>query len=326
MKRVIPFAALLLAASACTINTPPATNTTTSTGNANMAATSKSAIVSDADITAQEKKIFDALKAKDFKAFGDLLAADSIEVGGNGVHDKAASLKDVEQLNLTDYNLSDWKVTKLGPDAAVVTYSATAKGDMGGKPFPADAVRASTAWVNRDGKWLAVYHQETPVAKTPAGAAAKASPSPAASTAAKPAASSSPVAATTSDTIANEKLIWEMLKKKDIDGFASMLADDALEVESDGVYNKAGTVKGVQSANLAGIAVSDFKTQKLGTDSQLVTYVTTTGTGDKAMRSYDSTIWANRGGKWLAVFHQATEAGKSGAANVETAKPTPAKK
>jgi hypothetical protein len=291
-----------------------------------MAATPKSATVADADITAQEKKIFDALKAKDFKAFGDLLAADSIDVGSIGVHDKAASLKDIEQLNLTDYNLSDWKVTKLGPDAAVVTYSATAKGDMGGKPFPADAVRASTAWVNRDGKWLAVYHQETPVAKTPAGAEGKASPSPAASSATKPAASSSPVVAATSDVIANEKLIWDMLKKKDIDGFASMLAEDSLEVESDGVYDKAGTLKGVQSANLAGIVVSDLKTQKLGTDSHVVTYVTTMGTGDKAMRFYEATIWANRGGKWLAVFHQASELVKPGAATAETAKPTPAKK
>jgi hypothetical protein len=58
------------------------------------------------------------------------------------------------------FELSDWKSAKIDSDAAFVTYLVTppAAPNMGTE-------RHSTIWVNRNGKWLALLHVGTPVAK-----------------------------------------------------------------------------------------------------------------------------------------------------------------
>jgi hypothetical protein len=248
-----------------------------------------------------------------------MLADDQLEVFGSGVNDKATSVNGVKNLVLTDAALSDWKVVLIDKDAAVVTYTASLKGTQNGKPLPANTERASTAWVNRGGKWLAVYHQQTEATQSKENAPATTSGSPGTSktttttttatkTEASPTASGSPAGSNSSgDAIDREKQVWEMLKRKDYDGFASMLADDQIEVEPDGVYDKAGTIKGVKQVDFTNASLSDFKMLKLDDDAALVIYlVKMTAQGSEPASERHSTIWAHRGGKWLAVFHQGT--------------------
>ena len=64
-----------------------------------------------------------------------------------------------------------------------------------------------------------------------------------AATSPTPTAAAAPV--TGSDPSANDRIVWDLFKAKNYDGFASLLAPDLIEVEPDGVYDKAGTVKGV---------------------------------------------------------------------------------
>ena len=45
-------------------------------------------------------------------------------------------------------------------DSALVLYLRTGGGRFGERPFPS-VMLASTLWTRRDGKWLAVYHQES---------------------------------------------------------------------------------------------------------------------------------------------------------------------
>ena len=139
-------------------------------------------------------------------------------------------------------------------------------------------------------------------------------PSMNANTAATNTAAETTAAATTAvseaDHIAREKQVWEMLKKKDYDGFASMLADDQVEVSSSGVNDKAGTVAGVKNGDFSTASLSDFKVVKLDDDAVLVTYlVKSTEAGSNPGGYRESTVWVNRGGKWLAVFHQGTAVG-----------------
>jgi hypothetical protein len=310
MKRTFICAALLVATAACT-STPPASNnaqpSNANAANANAAATPKAAAnVSEADAIAREKQAWDAIKNKDFDGFANMLAEDQLDVSNDGVYDKAGSVKGVKDLTLTDVSFSDWKVLAVDKDAAVVTYTVTLKGTSGGQPIKEQPVRASSAWVNRGGKWLAVYHQSTEVMPAPANPpASKATPT------AKPAASPAAPSSTTADVTANENLIWDLLKRKDYDGFASFLASDSLEVEAGGVYDKAGSVKGVSEFDFAGTSLSDFKVVKFDADASLVTYLVKgpapafTADGER-----HSTIWANRDGKWLAVFHQGTPVAK----------------
>jgi hypothetical protein len=311
MKRFLPIAALLFAASACAPSNTTTNTANTNMGNVNMTASPAATAWTDTDITNQEKKIWDALKSKNYDAFASMLADDSIEVEDDGVYDKARSVETVKKLTVTDFNGANWKVFRLGDDAALLTYTASVKGTFDSKPIPEGDARASSAWVNRNGKWLAAFHQETrvkPSSATTPTPTASAAPSPSATI--RPVSSPSAPPAATADAEANEKMVWDLIKKKDIDNFASLLADDVIDVAADGVDNKAQILDSIRkSQNLANASTSDYKSIKLGSNASLVTYRLKSGPPNKPVESYASTIWANRNGKWVAVFHQGTPVG-----------------
>ena len=124
-----------------------------------------------------------------------------------------------------------------------------------------------------------------------------------ANTSASPAAS--PAApATATDA---EKAVWDALKSKNYDAFASFLASGATEVEPEGVTDKSGSLEGIKHLDASKYTLSDFKETKLNSDSALVTYVVK-GPNPKGQTETmrHSTIWNNRGGKWTAYFHQGT--------------------
>ncbi len=309
MKRVLIVTILLLVASACATPTPTNTTTTTNTtantnaANSNTTASKTAETMSDADLIAREKQVWEAIKKKDWDGFGALLADDHVYVGSSGVQDKKSTVDDIKEamkdVNVTDASLTDFKTLRLDKDAIVVTYTATMQGTMNGKDIPPMSQRNSSVWANRGGKWVAVFHQDTDAKKAeqPAGNATAPTPKPAAGL-------------TEADAVAREKQAWEAIEKKDWDSFSSMLADDQVEVESDGVYDKAGTVKGLsQSSNMPKMTLSDFKTTKIDDDATIVTYTIKAANskpGDETIHA--STVWVNRGGKWLAVFHQGTQA------------------
>jgi hypothetical protein len=117
-------------------------------------------------------------------------------------------------------------------------------------------------------------------------------------------------AASDDDHIAREKQVWDLLKKKDYDGFAGMLADDQVEVSGSGVHDKTGTVAGIKQGDFSTASLSDFKVVKLDDDAVVVTCLVKTTAPDANPAGYrESTVWVNRGGKWVAVFHQGTPVG-----------------
>jgi hypothetical protein len=308
MKRLIALAALaLLPLCGCTQPAEAPANANATTANTNAKTTASPATVSEATITDQEKKIWDAIKAKDYDAFGNMLTDDFISVGPDGVSDKAGTIKSVKDFNPTEFSLSDWKVLPIDKDAAIVVYQSTVKGTAGGKPIPATPARESSVWVNRGGKWVAIYHQGTDVAPAPAAPPANANANSAAKPAnsnASPAASPAASTAEPTDPLAKEKQLWEELKRKDYDAFASDLADNSVEVEPDGVYDKAGSVNGVKNFDFSKLTLADFKEVKIDDDATIVTYVVKGGKTDER----HSTIWTKRGDKWLALFHQGSPA------------------
>lgn len=308
MKRLILLAAVLLGLSACSTTPAPSNANTSNTPanmNANTNATPKAESNTPSDaITAREKEIWDKIKAKDNAAVGDMLTDDFIYIAPDGIYDKAGTLNGIKTFEPTELTFSDWKVLMLDKDTAVVTYTVKAKGTSNGKPIPDTALRASSAWVNRGGKWLGIYHQECAVKPTQP---------PPPSTAKSPEAKASPggmasmPACGNDDATAREKMVWDDLKKKNYDGFANYLAEDAIEVEPDGVYDKAGSVKGVSQFDFSKVTLSDFKTLNLGTDIQLVTYMVKGPPPEFGTQGErDTTIWAKHNGNWQAEFHQGT--------------------
>ena len=289
---------LLVLAAACAA---PPTNREAAPTNSAATTTTPATAISEADVIAKEKAVWDAIKNKDYETFANMLADTQIEILPESVYDKAGSIAGVKEFEPTEYTFSDWKYLPINKDAVVIVYHVDVKGKYKGKEFPPMSARASSAWVNRNGKWLATYHQEceaTPApspAPTPATSAAKST--------ATPTTTPTPVLAT-ADPIASEKAVWETLKSKDYDGFASFLAADSIEVEPSGVYDKAGSVNGVRRFDFSKAQLSDFRSVPFDMNAVLVTYISKLSATTPAERH--STIWAKRDGKWLAVFHHGT--------------------
>jgi hypothetical protein len=297
MKKILLLVGAMIVAAAC--GPPSNTNQVVTNRNTNTAETASPAIT-EADAIAKEKAIWDAIKNKDYDAFSNFLAAEQLEILPEGVSEKAQSLEGVKQFEPSELTFSDWRFMPIDKDSFILTYSVTMKGKYRGKEFPAETARASSAWVNRAGKWEAIYHQETPV-RPPM-------PMPSPTPVSSPSPAASPViAATTDDLVANERMVWDALKRRDYDAFASFLDDAQILVASDAVYDKAGSVKGVQGFDASKSELSDLRPLKFDADAGLVTYVVTLP-GAKPQQERHTTIWANRGGKWRAIFHQETPA------------------
>lgn len=299
MKKILVFVSLLALAAACAPDTNRNAGLVTNR-NTNSAEKPSAPAMTEATAIAQEKAIWETIKNKDYDAFAKNLASDQVEIGPDAVFDRAGTIASVKDFEPSEMTFTHWKFLSIDKDAMVVTYTVALKSKYKGKELPPESIRASSAWVNRDGKWLAIYHQSSPIIPTPPAppAAAKA-PAKAEATPASPA----PVI-TGDDAIANEKAIWEALRTKNYDGFAGALAADSIEVETNGVFDKAGSVKLVQGFDFSKAALSEFKAVPFDSDATLVMYLVKIPGPGPAERH--STIWAKRDGKWQAVFHQGT--------------------
>lgn len=113
-------------------------------------------------ITMMERRAWEAVKARDAKTFSDLFAAEGTMADSEGVITRDAFLnKTLPDLVITDYALSNIKVMMIDKDSALITYTATSKGTFKGQAFPETPSYTSSIWTKRNGKWVAVYHQET---------------------------------------------------------------------------------------------------------------------------------------------------------------------
>ena len=298
MKRLLVFVCFLVFAMACT----PMNNENTS--NANKGTETKtSAMPTVDDISAKEKAAWDGFKRKDEAAFKKYLLPDYFGVTAGGVSDTAQSLNGMKDTELSDYTLADWKLTTIDKDAVLLTYTATnEKATYKGKPVPTGPYYEASVYLNRNGEWLNIYYQETLEQKMPMPSASPSSPARTASTPmAKP-------AETTDDVSANEKLVWEAIKSRNYDAFGSYLADNSIEIEETGVYDKAGSIKGVQEFDASKAELSDWKTVKFDDDASVVTYKVHVPGMKPSDTGYHSTIWVKRDGKWRAFFHMGTPA------------------
>jgi Domain of unknown function (DUF4440) len=110
------------------------------------------------------KAEWEAIKNKDKKAYGELLADDyqGVEVDGKGERNKLQAVNEMSEQNVSNYTLWGMKLIPLGPDAAFVIYENTIQFP------PKSAIRYSRVyigelWMKRAGQWKEVHYQETHV-------------------------------------------------------------------------------------------------------------------------------------------------------------------
>ena len=112
---------------------------------------------------------------------------------------------------------------------------------------------------------------------------------------------------------ATEKKLWEAWKNKDTKPFKSWISADGVIVGENGVQGKSDILKfvGESDCTVKSYELSDFKVTMLNSGAALLTYKgTADGTcgGTAVPPVWASTIYVNRGGKWLAFSHQETAA------------------
>lgn len=113
---------------------------------------------------AKIKEEWEALKSKDKKTYGELLADDyqGVEVDGAGERNKLQAINELDRSNVFNYTLWGFKLIPLQPDAAFVIYEVTMQ-------FPPRAqvrysrVYITELWMKRSGQWKEVHYQETHV-------------------------------------------------------------------------------------------------------------------------------------------------------------------
>lgn len=115
-------------------------------------------------LTATEKTLWEAFKNKKAEVFNRTLTADGFQIDASGVTAKADIAKGMSECDIKDYSLSDFKLTSIDASASLLTYKGTQHGTCGGQAVP-ETVYASTVWVNRGGKWQALFHQESQAPK-----------------------------------------------------------------------------------------------------------------------------------------------------------------
>ena len=112
---------------------------------------------------AKVKAEWEAVKSKDKKAYGALLADDyqGVAVDGRGERNKIQSINDLADQNPFNFTVERVKVLPLAENAAFVIYDVTMQ-------FPKATLRFSRVyvgevWVRRSGQWQLLHYQETHV-------------------------------------------------------------------------------------------------------------------------------------------------------------------
>ena len=118
--------------------------------------------------------------------------------------------------------------------------------------------------------------------------------------------------------VALEKGAWEAWSKKDTNYFRTFLADDAISTDRNGVAGKAETLRfvGENKCEIRGYALDDasFRVTMIDPNAAILSYKATQDYTCEGRNGptpvYVSAVYARRGGKWVNVSYQETQAEK----------------
>jgi hypothetical protein len=107
-------------------------------------------------------KLWESFKKKDKAALSAILddRFRLFEEGLSAIGDKKAEVNAVDEFDLQNYTLSDFTIKPIGPNAALVTYTAQYEGKSGGEVSKSKSVFGEV-WIRAGTEWKAFYMQET---------------------------------------------------------------------------------------------------------------------------------------------------------------------
>jgi hypothetical protein len=119
----------------------------------------------DKMLIANERALHDAVARADKASFRSLIAVpDGAWTSKQGFIPMELLANGLEQFELTTWDIVNPRVTWIDEDSAMVRSVWTGTGKLHGQPL-ASPTLATTVWVRRNGKWLALHHQQTDLIK-----------------------------------------------------------------------------------------------------------------------------------------------------------------
>jgi hypothetical protein len=105
--------------------------------------------------------------------------------------------------------------------------------------------------------------------------------------------------------------MWEAFKARDVKSVDALLAEDAMIVTPDGRFTKSQFLKLVpQFPEIPSYTIDQPMLVSPGKGVVILSYRSTytmKEPADRTYAGYQTTIWVNRGGKWVATFNQETQ-------------------
>jgi hypothetical protein len=109
-----------------------------------------------------EKALAEAQTQKKAAALQEMLDPNLIFVAFNGmVFTRQQLVAKVQYIDVSQYDMENFKVRRLGPNACLLTYDLRVKASVAGHNLP-DKEYASSLWLRHGRGWQLVFHQETP--------------------------------------------------------------------------------------------------------------------------------------------------------------------
>ena len=110
----------------------------------------------------REKQGWEAFKNKDRDGFSAIATDDytAVIADGNGERDLNGTLDSMKEITINSYTLSDFKLTSMGANAALLRYKASASYTIGTQPI-SGKLAVSDIWVKRGSQWKSLRYQET---------------------------------------------------------------------------------------------------------------------------------------------------------------------
>ena len=120
----------------------------------------------EATIREMETKSWVAWKNSDAAFFEQLLSEDHVDVHSVAITGKAAVVAGVKSAAcvVKNYSIGPMSLTRVSADAVLLTYRAEQDTSCGPHKVPSP-VWATSLYARRDGRWVQVMYQHTPVAR-----------------------------------------------------------------------------------------------------------------------------------------------------------------
>jgi hypothetical protein len=103
-----------------------------------------------------EQQTWALIQQKDLEKFATYLAEDFYDIFPDGEErSKSQLLEFLGNADLKKYELTNFRVTMLNPDAAIITYNVDARAVIQGKEISMHNA-VTSGWAKREGRWLNV--------------------------------------------------------------------------------------------------------------------------------------------------------------------------